>query len=207
MTSSTNRVRRATLDDLGVLKPLWTSMHFPVADLEKRLTEFQVVESAEGKIIGAIGFQIAERQARIHSEAFSDFGLADSARASFWDRLQNLASNHGVLRLWTQENVPFWRQHGLQPADAETLKRLPAAWNNAGPSWLTLQLKDENAIVSVEKELAMLLRAEKDRAAQAIETGKKLKMLAMLLALIFAIFVIGATAYLVMKNPNILHPQ
>ena len=47
MTASTNRVRRATLDDLGALKPLWTSMRLPAADLEKRLTEFQVIESAE----------------------------------------------------------------------------------------------------------------------------------------------------------------
>src|ERR1051325_4145281 len=108
MTAAANRVRRATLDDLGTLKPLWTSMRLPAAELEKRLTEFQVIEGPDGKIIGAIGFQLADRAARIHSEAFSDFGFADAARAAFWERVQNLASNHGVFRLWTQENAPFW---------------------------------------------------------------------------------------------------
>ena len=29
-----------------------------------------------------------------------------------------------MLRLWTQENAPFWRQHGLQPADAGALEKL-----------------------------------------------------------------------------------
>jgi N-acetylglutamate synthase-like GNAT family acetyltransferase len=205
MISSANRVRRATLDDLGALKPLWTSMRFPVADLEKRLTEFQVVENGEGKLIGAIGFQIAERHGRIHSEAFPDFADAEAVRAAFWERIRNLASNHGVLRLWTQENVPFWKQHGLQPADAETLRKLPPAWQNAEPAWLTLQLKDENVIVNIEKELAMLLQVERDRTARAMERGKALKTFAMLMALALAIFVMGALAYMFMKHPNLLN--
>ena len=181
-------------------------MNYPLADLEKRLTEFQIVEDATGKIIGAIGFQMAERHGRIHSEAFSDFAFAESARNAFWGRVQNLASNHGILRLWTQENAPFWRQRGLQAADAEALKRIPEAWKNDNP-WLTLRLKDEDAIGSIEKELAMMLQAEKDRTAQAIETGKKIKMFAMLLGLILAMFVIAAITYLLMKNPGALSPN
>ena len=56
MNGSTYRIRRATLDDLDALRPLWESMRLPVADLERRLIEFQVAESPEGKIVGAIGF-------------------------------------------------------------------------------------------------------------------------------------------------------
>src|SRR5690242_19015268 len=94
------RVRRATVDDLTVLRPVWQSMHFPL-DLEKRLTEFQTVESAEGKVVGAIGFQIAEKQGLSHSEAFSDFAAADAARPLVWERFQILAANHGIFRAWT----------------------------------------------------------------------------------------------------------
>jgi len=203
MTASTNRVRRATLDDLGTLRPLWDSMHFPVADLEKRLTEFQVVESASGKIIGVFGFQITGRHGRIHSEAFPDFALADAARESFWDRLKNLASNHGILRLWTQENAPFWKQRGLQPANADTLKKLPEGWTNAEPAWSTLQLKDEEIIVSVEKELAMYMESEKLRTAKTFETARAIKKLAIIVGIIFAMFVLGASVYMIQKNPNI----
>ena len=51
MTPPNHRVRRATLDDLPALKPLWESMRFSVEDLEKRLTEFQVAENAQGEIV------------------------------------------------------------------------------------------------------------------------------------------------------------
>ena len=62
MNSSNYRVRRATLDDITQLTALWQTMRFPVEELGKRITEFQVAENAEGKLLGAVGLQIAERQ-------------------------------------------------------------------------------------------------------------------------------------------------
>jgi hypothetical protein len=95
MNPSDFRVRRATLDDIGALRALWESMRYPTGDLERRLTEFQVVEGPGGEVVGALGFQIIERQARIHSEAFTDFAIADSMRPVFLKRIQSLAMNHG----------------------------------------------------------------------------------------------------------------
>src|SRR5436309_3091325 len=115
MTASTLRVRRATVEDLARLRPLWDSMRWPVAELEPRLTEFQIVEDAEGKLVGAMGFQISGSQARLHNEGFTDFGLADSARELLWKRIQTLATNHGILRLWMQESAPFWSRLGFKP--------------------------------------------------------------------------------------------
>src|SRR6266705_3800938 len=69
MNPSDYRVRRATLDDIGILKRLCETMRFPAGDLERRLTEFQVIEGPDGKVMGALGSPIAERQAGIHSEA------------------------------------------------------------------------------------------------------------------------------------------
>src|SRR5262252_4052134 len=110
MTASDYRVRRATLEDIGKLTELWRSMRFPAEDLSKRVTEFQIAEEAEGKLLGAIGLQIAERQGRIHSEGFNDFALAEQLRPMLWDRLNSLATNHGLLRLWTKEDAPFWNR-------------------------------------------------------------------------------------------------
>ena len=201
------RVRRATIEDLQTLRPLWTSMHLPVAELEPRLTEFQVVENAEGKVMGGIALQLGNRHARLHSEAFSDFAIANAARELLWTRIQTLASNHGILRLWTTESIPFWCRLGFKPADAEALKKLPAAWNAPETSWFTLQLKDEAAIASVEKELAMFMAAEKRNSALVSQRAKAIKTLAMLLALILAIFVFGAIMYIILKRPEILHPN
>jgi hypothetical protein len=47
------RVRRATTDDRKSLKALWQSMLLPADELEKRLTEFQVVVTADDSALGA----------------------------------------------------------------------------------------------------------------------------------------------------------
>jgi len=207
MTAPALRVRRATIEDLGALRPLWTSMHLPVAELEPRLTEFQLVEDAEGKIVGGIGFQIGTKHGQLHSEGFTDFGLADTARDLLWNRVQTLCSNHGILRLWTQEDIPFWRQVGFKPANVEELKKLPENWSSGDDApWLTLQLKDESAISAVEQELAMYMSAQKQQTERLTQRVRTLKTLATLLAVILTIFVIGAMAYLLLKRPEILHP-
>ena len=61
MSSSPYRVRRATLDDIRQLTTLWQSMQFPVEDLAKRVTEFQVAEDASGNVLGAVGLQSTSR--------------------------------------------------------------------------------------------------------------------------------------------------
>src|SRR5690242_10343011 len=86
MDSSNYRIRRATLDDISALMALWQSMHLPAGELSKRVTEFQIAESTEAKLLGAVGLQMAERQGRVHSEAFSDFALAEQLRPLLWDR-------------------------------------------------------------------------------------------------------------------------
>jgi len=127
VSSSKYRVRRATLDDIGQLTAIWESMQYPTQELARRVTEFQVAECADGKILGAVGVQMAERQGLLHSEAFSDFALAEHLRPLLWDRVQTVATNHGLLRVWTQEQAPFWNHCGLLKADADALQKLPAS--------------------------------------------------------------------------------
>src|SRR5882672_194344 len=131
MAAENYRVRRATLDDLEQLKALWTSMQHPAAELEARLTEFQVVESADGRIVGALGIQLSRQHGRLHSESYRDFALADDARALLLERVRSLCSNHGIFRLWTQEKAPFWSRQGFRPATAEDLKKLPEGWGGS----------------------------------------------------------------------------
>jgi N-acetylglutamate synthase-like GNAT family acetyltransferase len=196
MTAATFRVRRATVDDLGALKALWESMRIPLADLDKRLTEFQVAEGVDGKVVGTVGFQIFQRHGWIHSEAFSDFAVADEVRPLFWTRIQSLAMNHGVARLWTREHAPFWTHYGFQPAAAAALDKLPTGWDRSAPDWLTFQIKDEEALASVDKEFAMFMASEKQRTAQALAQAKNLKTIATVVAFIVALGVLAAAAYL-----------
>ena len=143
MNSSTFRVRRATLDDISDLAALWNSMKFPADTLSKRVTDFQVAEKSDGGLVGAVGLEIAQKQGRIHSEAFTDFALADELRPKLWERIRAVATNHGLLRLWTQEKAPFWSHCGLVKSDPEALEKLPSLWQGQKADWLTLKLKDD----------------------------------------------------------------
>ena len=179
-------VRRATVDDLPALKALWLAARLPVDEYENRLTEFQVVE-AGGAFAGAFGVQVVRDQLRFYAEDFTDFAVADAARELFWERLQKLAANHGVFRVWTQETSPFWTRWGLQPANAEILARLPEEWKaleghpgapeRSKGGWLTLELKNEDAInAALQNQFAGFMAAEKKSAAHLAERARQLKL-------------------------------
>ncbi len=205
MSSPKYRVRRATLDDLGQLMAIWESMKLPAEDLAKRVTEFQVAHDAEGNLLGGLGLQIAQRQGLVHSEAFSDFGLSDHLRPLLWDRVQAVATNHGLLRLWTAEQAPFWSHCGLQKPDPEAMEKLPPQWRGAGGSWLTLKLKDDvEEVISAEKEFALFMESEKQRSQRAIRQAKVLKTIATFIA--FGLLVLVAIgAFLVFTKGSALH--
>jgi len=197
-------LRRATVDDLPALRTLWESMKLPVNALEKRLTEFQVASKADGNVVGAVGFEMHQRHGRIHSEAYSDFSAADIVRPMLWTRLQSLCSNHGVLRLWTQEVSPFWSHNGLKPPHDEAERaKLPEAWRGIEGDWLTLKLKDEEAIASLDKEFALFMESEKARSAGALDQARKLKAVATVVALIAAIGGFGAAIYLFLNRESL----
>lgn len=205
MNGANYRVRRATLDDLQALTALWQSMQFAPDDLVRRVTEFQVAEGPDGTVVGAIGLQVAERQGRLHSEAFADFSLAESVRPLFWERVRTLATNLGLLRLWTQESAPFWSRCGLIPADPQALEKLPPLWRALGPSWLTLRLhEDLDAIVSADKEFALFMQAEKQRSARAIQQARTLKTVATVVAVIFLLLIMGSMLLMMFRNPRFM---
>jgi N-acetylglutamate synthase-like GNAT family acetyltransferase len=205
MISTTYRVRRATLDDLPALQGLWESMQLPAAELEKRLTEFQVVEASDGQIAGAIGIQILRQHACLHSESFTDFGVSDQIRPLLLQRIQSLAANHGVFRLWTTDRTPFWVQQGFKPAADAILVKLPVEWKRDEPqNWLTLQLKDEEALVSLEKELALFKETERRSTARTLERARLIKTIVTVLGFTLGAILIGLAIFLLFQRRHSL---
>jgi len=202
------RVRRATVDDLELLKSLWASMRLSPDELEPRLTEFQVVENPENQVLGAIGIQIVKQHALLHSEGYSDFSVADSARSLFWERIQTLAANHGVFRIWTQERSPFWKSFGFQPPAGEILPRLPEEWKNefAG-GWLTFQLKNEDVInAAFEKHSVSFAAAEKNETDRVSEKVRTINTIIIIAGFTIGIVSIGFAVYLfIHRNPFAPH--
>ena len=182
-------------------------MRLPADELEKRLTEFQVIETAGGQIIGAIGVQIIRQHALLHSEGYMDFSMADAARQLFWERIQTIAAHHGVFRLWTQENSPFWARWGFQPPNAETLARLPGEWKRSKEKWLTIQLKNEEAIAALDKELAQFRESEKQRTAQTLDQARTMTKTITVIVFVIGIVLIGVAIFLfIRRNPFLPMP-
>jgi len=194
------RLRRATIDDLPGLQTMWRALALPVAELQNRLTEFQVIETPAG-LLGAVGFEIAGQEGRVHSEVFSDFGYADHFRPLFWERLEALARSHSVIRIWTLETSPFWKRCGLRPANAAGLKALPPEWLARGPGWLCIPLREQLDRAKVEQQVASLRAVERERVRRRARLATWLKRLALLAAVLLALFVMFALAYLLKHNP------
>jgi N-acetylglutamate synthase-like GNAT family acetyltransferase len=183
MSTSQFQVRRATIDDLPKLVPLWREENLDASDLEKRFKEFQAVDDSQGNLIGALGLQIVGPQGRLHSEVFVRPEHADAAREKLWERVQSLANNHGLVRVWTQLSTPFWHQNGFGPAPADVLAKLPAAFSaDAGP-WLFLKLREEGAgAISIDKEFALFKEAERERTEAMFRQARFLKIIAFAIA-------------------------
>jgi N-acetylglutamate synthase-like GNAT family acetyltransferase len=195
------RVRRATLDDLVPLRTIWLSMRLPADELEKRLKEFQVVENADGDVLGAVGIQFSKQDALFYGEGFSDFSIADAARQMFWQRFEALAANHGVFRFWTQEASPFWTRWGFQPANAEMLARLPEEWKTSEGQWFTLPLKNEEAITSaLESKFAGFMDSEKKQTALVAEKARTLNHIITAIGFAIGILGIGIAIYLLIRR-------
>lgn len=207
MNSSQLQIRRATLDDLSALRSLWSNAGWPADELESRLTEFQVVE-ANGAFAGALGVQIVRQHLRFHSEDYVDFSVADAARELFWERIQKLAANHGVFRVWTQETSPFWKRWGLQPATAEIQKRLPAEWKNPSTpmrgesGWLTLELKNEDAInEALQKQLPGWRDAGRQQTERIASHGRRIRIVFTVIFFAIGIAGIALAIYLALRHP------
>lgn len=201
MNAAEYRVRRATVEDLPALLALWNSMNFASGELERRLTEFQVAVGPGDAVVGAIGFQIAGKNGLIHSEAFTDFALADILRPKFWERLQMVAANHGTVRAWTRETAPFWTHTGLARPDEEALAKLPPAWKDLPANWLVLKLREDvEEVLSADKEFEMFKQATKAEAHATLSTAKLMNKVALALAILLGLGVLITVLYLSRGN-------
>jgi len=197
------RVRRATLDDLATLRTIWLSMRLPADELERRLKDFQVVEDAEGHVLGAVGIQFSKQYALLYAEGYSDFSIADVARQMFWRRLEALAANHGIFRIWTQETSPFWTRWGFQPAGAEILLRLPDEWKASEGRWFTNELKNEEVVTAaLQNKFAGFMDAEKQQTARVAGKARTLRTVITVVFFAIGIVSIGFAIYLLVhRNP------
>jgi len=184
------QVRRATVEDLPQLIALWKQEDLPWQQLEKRFKEFQVVEG-EGKVLGLLGLDVTGLEGHVHSEAFARPELADRLRDQLWERMQVVAKNHGLIRIWSQFSTPFWNHCGFQSASAAMLEKIPPAFAGTSGLWRFMQLRDDAVLpASVEKEFAMFREMEKAETEKLFQKAKVLKLVAGLIVAAVLVLVI-----------------
>ena len=115
-----------------------------------------------------------------------------------------LAANHGIFRIWTQETSPFWTRWGFQPAGAEILLRLPEEWKTSEGKWLTIELKNEEAVTAaLQNKFAGFMDAEKKQTARVAEKARTLKTIITVVGFTIGILCIGIAIYLLIhRNPS-----
>lgn len=184
MTIPNVQVRRATVEDIARLVPLWQQEDLPWQDLEKRFKEFQVAEEPGGELLGALGLEISGSEGRLHSEVFAHPEQADALRDILWERMQIVAKNHGLVRAWSQFATPFWHHSGFRDVSPEVLEKLPAPFGSGRQPWQFVQLREEIAPVLIDKEFAAFKEMERESTQKILRRAKVLKMVA-------AVFVMG----------------
>jgi N-acetylglutamate synthase-like GNAT family acetyltransferase len=201
------QVRRATVDDLPRLIVLWQQENLPCEELEGRFKEFQVVENANGGIAAAIGLQVSATEGRLHSESFEDFGQADALRAGLWERIQTVARNHGLVRVWAQFTSPYWRTIGFDYASNELLTKLPNNFGADRTPWMCFKLRDDvSTVVSLDKEFALFRETQKEERAKIMRQARVMKVVAGVVATLVLLLVI-AWAVMFLKVQKHMPPK
>jgi len=203
MASAEFRVRRATVDDLPALRELWGQFGFSAIDLEKRVTEMQVAEAADGKVGAAIGFKVERLHGLIHSEAIPESADKAAILQGFWQRLGVLAKNHGLFRIWIRSTDPYWGTLGFQKPDAKTLEKMPAVFGAADDKLITRALKEESAQgLSVEQEFELFSQAQKMETERLMRQAEVFKKFAYsIIFLVIGAFIVTA-AYRILRSPR-----
>jgi len=186
------QVRRATVEDLPQLRPLWEMENLRVEALDKRFTEFQVVCTDQGEIVAAVGLQISAQEGCLHSEVIGWPDTADDLRSQLWPRLEALARNHRLGRLWTALTAPFWKGVGFKKPSEEMLGLLPPDFAEETATWLFLPLRAAGpGTHEIEKQFAVLRAMSQAENERLMDRAKVIKWIALgLMMAVFAAFAV-----------------
>lgn len=202
MSNEGIEIRRATVDDLGSLRELWSIGAVNPVGLDRRVTEFQLAVGVGGVLLGCMGLRVQSKQGCVHSEAYRVGSEGDMLRALLWERVMRVAQNHGLVRLWGIGKAPFWEAvGGFRSATAEQLAKLPAEFGSRDVGWRVLLLREETeALVSLEKELEIFQESQRLEAEALMARARIARWVAGAIALILVLATVVFAAVIFKKQ-------
>ena len=159
----------------------------------------------EGVLLGAIGLMVEGNDALLHSEALAPGDEGDEIRAALWRRLQIVARNQGIHRLWTQEDADYWRTGGFGAAPAETVSAATAAFVDKTSTWLVCDLIDPAKAKQLVTEQMAIWHATRTQEADELQ-GKirAFRNASLLVAAVVVVLMIGMVVFVLRQRPEIL---
>ena len=192
--------RRATVDDIEALSRLWQHANLDVAELEKRLTDFQIAEAPTGDIIAAIGLHTNAQQGRMHSEAYLDEFNIPVLRPKLFERIKNVAQNYGLIRIWTLAD-PAWTDLEFREPNPEEMEAFPPGFGNWKADWRVLKLREDIAAADrIAKEMELFRITNQEENSRIIKQAKVMKFLAISISIV--LFVIVALGLFIMVTKS-----
>jgi N-acetylglutamate synthase-like GNAT family acetyltransferase len=182
MTEFNLHFRRATLEDLDVLRGLWQTALYAPLELEKHLTEFQLVEGDDGRLLGALGIRISGEEAWIHHEAFTHPTTESAMRDALWHRLKIMFGNQGVHRVWTKEKADYWNSIGFRMPTSDERPKFPSELGTPDRSLKVFPLRDFKAEKIIEKKMIELQASRFEEEAQSERRTRIVRIIAWSLA-------------------------
>ncbi len=192
--------RRANLEDLPGLLALWETARLPGTQLEKFLTEFQVITNPDNSLVAAIGLQIDGDEALIHSEAIAREADGDACRLALWTRMQIVLRNQGVQRVWTLEDADYWRTV-FRLAEAGEVAALRASFADPQATWYSLRVLDEARVNKLVNEQVLLRggRLDGDRTELA-ESIRRFRIVAYSIAAVVIVLLVIFAVYMLVHR-------
>ncbi len=203
MTPQNFHFRRATLEDLDILRGLWQTALHPVLELEKRLTDFQIVEGNDGRLLGALGICVQGEEACVHHEAYTHPDTESAIREKLWNRLNVLFVNQGVHRMWTREKAEFWKEKGFRVPTGEEKTKFPSNFSSGNGTLLVFPLKDLKAERMIERKMMELQAAREEDEVRLEQKTRIIRVVAWSLAGFFMVLLIYFTIRGLMVLPQI----
>lgn len=187
MSSSEFKIRRVHVADLNELRSVWRAAGIYSLELEKRFTEFQIVIDCEAAIVASFGIDVRKKDGHIHSLAFRANAPKEELQEVVWKRAQNLAENHGLLRLWAPDE-PFWKDVGFAQPDEKARKQAAELYEATMDRRLVLTLRDEADIQKLAEAQFELFQqntiAERERIMERSQVYRNIAIAVALLVII-----------------------
>lgn len=179
--------RRATLDDLPALRGLWQTAMLPAEDFERHLREFRLIEGWDGRLIGAVGFQILGTEARIYGEAFTHSQTEELVKSNLLNHLKWLAQCEGVHRIWIRGKSAFGEECGFQFANVHLVKKLPADFGNIA-DWQVVNLMNEETERRIDQQVSDFRATMEEEQSRLFRITKRARLLTFFIFIAYCLF-------------------